>query len=312
MPVAADLLKSEKFYYVKLCPDGCYQLTNDLFNRQFSFLQKELFTLNSRDCVLADDYAVHQKALSYCLKNPLLKKSFTVRMLKPDANYVLTEWEFSACTNENGLVDGIEGVGFAHSGTVFDKLGFEIQLQSLKLLSDSSSDGILLLGRNYKILAYNKPAEKLSVELHQKEYVRGDDFVKYIRPEAELHFHRQFDSALRGNITDEVFELEKDDERLFLKVQMTPVYDDTNGVSAVAVVTKDVTALQNLSSRLNEITAMQSHQVRRPVANMLSLVNLFDNNNLNNEQKEYLHLLKISIAQLEEEIQSIVKKARNA
>jgi len=83
-------------------------------------------------------------------------------------------------------------------------------------------------------------------------------------------------------------------------------------VFAITVITKDVTDMQVLSARLNEVTAMQNHQVRRPVANMLSLVALLDNGNLTEEQAEYLQLLKISISQLEEEIQNIVKKARNA
>lgn len=186
------------------------------------------------------------------------------------------------------------------------------RLYYLKLLSDSSADGILLLGKNYHILAYNKPAEKLSARLYGRHYLHGDDFRKYINPLAETHFHAQFDNALKGNATEELFEMDSNGKCLFLKVEMTPVFNAENEVFAVTVITKDVTAVQLLNARLNEVTTMQNHQVRRPVANMLSLVNLLDDGHLTTQQAEYLHLLKASIYELDEEIQDIVKKARDA
>lgn len=185
------------------------------------------------------------------------------------------------------------------------------KLYYVKLLSDSSTDGILLLGRNYRILAFNNTAEKLSIEIYKKHYHHGDDFRYYINPAAEEHFHRQFNNALNGNITEEVFDIDKADGKNFLKVQMTPVYNDAGEVNAVAIVTKDITVLTNLNTQLEEIAAIQNHQVRRPVANMLSLVELLESDNLTTQQVEYLQLLKTSILQLEDEIHSIVKKTRN-
>lgn len=184
------------------------------------------------------------------------------------------------------------------------------KLYYVKLLSDSSTDGILLLGRNYRILAYNNTAEKLSIEIYKKQYHHGDDFRLYINPAAEMHFHRQFNSALCGNITEEVFDIDKAEGKIFLKVQMTPVYNDAGEVNAVAIVTKDITVLTNLNARLDEIAVIQNHQVRRPVANMLSLVELIESEKLTTQQAEYLQLLKTSILQLEDEIQKIVRKTR--
>lgn len=181
----------------------------------------------------------------------------------------------------------------------------------VKLLSDSSADGILLLSTTYNILAFNKPAEKLSAELYNRQYIHGDDFRKYINPIAEKHFHAQFDNALKGNATEELFEMDSNGKCLFLKVEMTPVFNAENEVYAVTIITKDVTEIQLLNARLNEVTTIQNHQVRRPVANMLSLVNLLDDGHLTTQQAEYLHLLKASIYELDEEIQDIVKKARD-
>lgn len=54
---------------------------------------------------------------------------------------------------------------------------------------------------------------------------------------------------------------------------------------------------------------MQSHQVRRPVANVIGLIELFDENDLNAENKELVDLLKISAKELENTITDIVNKA---
>lgn len=309
MPLSAGFLTSERFYYIKLTTGGRCCVANTLFGRHFSFLHENVGDIDTAECIIPEDRHLFEKVISQCCTNPLVKRSATLRMQKQDKSAFSTEWEFSASVDDNGDFNGVEAIGLPQQTVAMPGTqNFDTQLQSLKLLSDCSTDGILLLGRNYRILAYNKPAERQSAELYNREYERGDDFRGYIRPEAEQHFHRQFDGALRGNTTEEIFELVKDQEKLFLKVQMTPVYNDNNDVTAVAIVTKDFTTVQNLNNRINEITAMQSHQARRPVANMLSLVSLIENDNLTAEQREYLHLLKISIAQLEEEIHGIVKK----
>lgn len=54
---------------------------------------------------------------------------------------------------------------------------------------------------------------------------------------------------------------------------------------------------------------MQSHQVRRPVANVIGLIELLDETNLNAKNKELIELLKVSIDELELTITDIVKKA---
>ncbi len=311
MPAGIDLSRSVKFYYVKLCTCGSLITANDYFNKQFSFSLNINDNRNSKAFIHPGDHAIHQQAIANCLTDPGKKANTTVRMLTEDGCYFLTEWEFSACLNSKGNIEGVEGLGIAYRDFTFDGLSLQMQLQSLRSLSDSSSDGILLLDKNYTILAYNKPAENLSLELYKRQYLTGDDFRAYVRQEVQGDFNRQFNKALNGIISEEIFELgKKDGVKVCLKVQMTPVHDNEGIVSGVAIITKDITLLQNLNNRLNEITAIQSHQIRRPVANMISLVNLMDNGLLTGEQKEYLQLLRVSIAQLEDEIQTIVKTAR--
>jgi len=306
-----DLFNSNKIFYITLGNDGRYTLANNCFRRRFSFLPG-LEDAGLLQIVFPADVPLYKDATNTCMAGVAKKRNALLRMLRGDGNYCAVEWEFFTRFDEAGNIAGISALGFETAHADFNYLGLEMQLRSLRALSDNSSDGILLLNKDYKIVSYNKPAENLSFEMYKRQYTMGDDFRNYVREEARVYFYRQFDKALKGIITEEVFELEKKaGKQIFLKVQMTPVYDEREDeVSGVAVITKDVTLMQNLNKRLDEVTAMQSHQIRRPVANMLSLVDLMDSGNLTEEQKEYLGLLKISIGQLEQEIHNIVKTAR--
>jgi len=313
MSSVACLHNSQKIYFVKLDINGRYAYVNNHFASNFSFLQKQFEGANGTMAVHPRDYDAYYSALDKCFENEGHKCSVLLRMVKEGGGCFLTDWEFSACFDANGNPEGVACIGFNTTDASLSQLRLEMKLQSLKMISDSSSDGILLLDKSYKIIAYNRPAENLSLELYKKQYLPGDDFRKYIRPEAEHFFYRQFNAALLGTLNEEVFEIQKrDGTKLCLKVQMTPVYDDNNAdVSGVAIITKDITQINELNSRLNRISAMQSHQIRRPVANMISLLDLVNCERLDERDKEYLRLLKVSVDQLEEEIRQIVTTARN-
>jgi len=312
MAAASYLHNSKKIYFVKLDIYGKYAYVNNYFASQFSFLQTDLIGASGTIAIHPRDYDAYYSAMDKCFEDADYTCNLLLRMVKEGGGCFLTDWEFSACFDSAGKPEGVSCIGFNTTDASLNQLRLEMKLQSLKMISDSSSDGILLLDKNYKIIAHNRPAESLSLELYKKQYLPGDDFRKYIRPGAEQLFYRQFNAALLGTLNEEVFEMVKRDGTIVaLKVQMTPVYDDSNSaVSGVAIITKDVTVVQELNNRLNTISAMQSHQIRRPVANMMSLVNLIDSAKLDDSEKEYLQLLKTSINQLEEEIRQIVNTAR--
>jgi PAS domain S-box-containing protein len=60
---------------------------------------------------------------------------------------------------------------------------------------------------------------------------------------------------------------------------------------------------------LERIATMQSHQVRKPVANVIGLIGLLEEENLNDTNKKLLSLLKMCAAELEGCISDIVNKA---
>jgi len=67
--------------------------------------------------------------------------------------------------------------------------------------------------------------------------------------------------------------------------------------------------VKDQNKRLQEIASISSHEIRRPVATILGLVNLFDRNNLNNKMnKEIMDHIDITAKELDGVIHTIVEK----
>lgn len=72
---------------------------------------------------------------------------------------------------------------------------------------------------------------------------------------------------------------------------------------------RNIERLNGQNHRLQEIASISSHQLRRPVATILGLVNLFDTGNPENAiNHDIIAHLKVTAAELDEVIHNIVKK----
>jgi signal transduction histidine kinase len=67
--------------------------------------------------------------------------------------------------------------------------------------------------------------------------------------------------------------------------------------------------VKDQNKRLQEIASISSHEIRRPVATILGLVNLFDQSNLDNPMnREIMNHIDISAKELDSVIHTIVEK----
>jgi len=73
-----------------------------------------------------------------------------------------------------------------------------------------------------------------------------------------------------------------------------------------------LSTLENKNKRLAEIAWEQSHLVRAPLARILGMVNLFQNDFISNEEKAmYLNYLKVSAEELDAVIKAIAIKTND-
>lgn len=187
---------------------------------------------------------------------------------------------------------------------------------------------------NYKNMFFNNPTPMWTYDMESKNFTMVNDaaleLYGYCREEflmldlfsirieedhEKLKLHLQSVAFLEGqNISYEWTHLKKDKTKMVVDVVSHPLL--INGRKSRLVAIKDITEKQKdrqeilgQNKRLKEIAQISSHETRKPLANILGLVNLFDKENLNNPfNKEIVQYLETSANELDTVIHHIVEK----
>jgi len=105
-------------------------------------------------------------------------------------------------------------------------------------------------------------------------------------------------------------------ELISFEVSFNPIYDENNNVSGAGCFAHNVTlrlkfelAIQEQNERLRNIASLSSHELRRPVATIIGLIDILDKENLNNpENHEIVKHLQTESYELDSVIKLIVNK----
>ena len=185
----------------------------------------------------------------------------------------------------------------------------EIELRSF---FESSIDCHLLLGKDFEVLAFNKALERLVEKAYGHTLKRGDRMGPHLHPELRNDFYRNYQKALKGTAGFEERKLDYEDGPVWWVIKYEPAFNPDGEIIGVSVNSSDVTArvlheatvtAQNKS--LNEIAFIQSHELRRPVASIIGLMDLIKSDRRVNDIEE-LQLMEKAVAELDEKIRLVV------
>jgi PAS domain-containing protein len=197
--------------------------------------------------------------------------------------------------------------------------------QKLNAIFNSGSDITVLIGLDRKVIAFNRAARAFMLDISGKEFLSvGDDTFNHVSEIAKQGFSISFGIAATGKKIQfienfRLFKTTLDKKVVWLFIELQPVLNDNGIIEAVSMNIRDITkrkeieeAIRKQNSQLKKIAWIQSHQIRKPVANILGLVPLFNEENLNGEEKELLYHLKASATELDNYIKEIVREAKPA
>ena len=189
---------------------------------------------------------------------------------------------------------------------------------------------------NFGVWEYNLSSEKINCNdqflkmlgLSSEEFSGAISFwKKRVHPEDLSEFEKQFENCLRGKeVSTLQYRINSSDsgERI-VDTAMRPVYDQGELVSLVGVI-MDITHikenetvlaqknedLKKINSELDHFVYRTSHNLRAPLASVMGLVNLMENIDSKEEQREYLNHISSSMVKLDETIQEINNYSKNA
>ncbi len=232
--------------------------------------------------------------------------------------YVLTEWEFSPIFDNNQQPVGVLAIGKDLSQLKKYEEELLISEHKLRALIDSTNDSHILLSPTYEVLSFNKTAAENVKIFFQTELKEGQDFLKYVIEGEEEGFKNYCQRALSGEIIKEEFEVRiSENQSIWYWISFYPVYDKAGRVVAVSYNAADIDKikktelkLKQQNKQLQEIAHLQSHEIRRPVANILGLISLVNQEQLNEENKAIFDNLLKASQELDQIIHQIVDKTQ--
>ena len=188
----------------------------------------------------------------------------------------------------------------------------------LNAIYNSTHSVRFLVAPDYSILFFNKKANENAILLYKKKLKIGDNFINYAKDilnTTDSNLKSDFEAAIQGGYVVRENEIQQPDHSLWFKIEYYPVYTD-NKLIGVSISSRDISErkkneifIKKQNDALSDIISFQSHEVRRPVANILGIINVLDKSNLSGENKNWIELLDISVKELDEIIKTIVTMA---
>ena len=185
----------------------------------------------------------------------------------------------------------------------------------LKAVFDSSRDIHLLIGRHMEILAFNKSAFNYVKASYKKVLKVGDHFLNITNQELADVSIDSIQAALKGQTISAEWLVKANNTSNWLDITFEPVKGSDDEIIGVAINATDITAskldaehINQQNAALQRIATIQSHELRRPVASLMGLMEVLklDDNYVFNS---YYPMIETTIHELDSKIKGIVKES---
>lgn len=318
-----SLIDSQTNFLIRINIEGKYTFANRQFLTVFGYKANEIIGRHFSVTSIPDEFVLCEKAFEKCINNP--GKVIHIAHKKVDKAGELhdTQWEFVSVTNEDGDVTEIQGIGqdITHKKRAEQE---NINTKSnLEGLIDNTDDLIWSIDREFRYLYINKAFKTL---LHQRtgevptegEPAYSDAVLEAYKEERMEEWRGYYNRALKGEkyyVTNQGIN-PLNQQPIYYETHFNPIYNSFNEIIAVGCFSKNITdrlttekMLTNQNERLKHIATLSSHDLRRPVASMLGLINIVDKENFSNPANQEIieHLFTVS-TEIDTVIRQIVDK----
>jgi PAS domain S-box-containing protein len=292
-------------------------LTNKAFQEKFSvFLRPDSLTF--QHILDLKEVEKYEKAIESCIKCPdkLIELSLFSKT-SDTQNLLKITWEFSVLQNNHQTL-GIVCMG-QETPRSFDEIETELRRKN-QLLNGilESPKGIIIfsLDTEYRYSSFTKMHQQVMKRIWGVEIAIGDNMLEHIKSEEDrIKAKRNFDKVLRGEYLIEIEEYGDENlHRTHWENRYSPIFDEHKNIVGLTVFVTDITEIKmyehkiiQQNEKLKEIAWKQSHEVRRPLANILGLVHLMSIDNSKMYEPQYVERLKISAEELDEVVSAIVR-----
>ncbi|RZK29496.1 MAG: PAS domain S-box protein [Hymenobacter sp.] len=184
----------------------------------------------------------------------------------------------------------------------------EIKLRSF---FESSSACHLLLGETLEVLAFNKATSQFVQKIYQTKLATGMRVTDFIHPEHVPAFIINCNNALNGISFQAERLLTYGTQSIWWSLTFEPARNPDGEIIGVSYNATDITKRMEHEQKvlaqnesLKKIAYIQSHEMRRPVASIIGLMNMFKEADYVYEKEDMLMLDK-AVQELDQKISDI-------
>jgi PAS domain S-box-containing protein len=312
------ITQSANFYFVCLDLKGKYTYVNTYFSDNFMLSAQKIIGSSFDDHIHTEDIELFQEVFTSAVLHPNKIYALQIQKMNVDGEYSVINWELLGVTNEDEAVIGIQCIGYDATEAYQAKMElgksrkFDAKLNSIML---HSNDAYVFLDINMQVISFNQKAKEKIRKIYSKELRIDDNFLYFNQEKAG--FIEAFGAALRGETRNQEHKVTLvNGEIAWFERRYYPAYDKNHEIIGVVFTSIDITKrkkaeqeIMKQNEQLREIAVLQSQLVRRPIANLLGLLNLIGTKELSSENNELISLLQQSIVDLDGIVHSIVAKA---
>ena len=183
----------------------------------------------------------------------------------------------------------------------------------LRAMFESLSDSYFLLGKNGEVIDFNKAAYEFIKDKYGMELSYGRIMTGFLTQAYREIFIHHYKNALNG----ERAQLERLADygpkgSIWWDCVFEPVKNEQGEIIGVSYVSRNINdrkfdeeKIKEQNRLLTRVAEIQSHDYRGPVASILGLMNLIEEDDYN-ASKEYLVMLQGAVKKLDEKIKEVV------
>jgi len=186
---------------------------------------------------------------------------------------------------------------------------------NLRAIFDNTNEGFVLLDSNNHIIVFNSKAREFIIfNTAYAEFETGRDIFDFVDEARKAAFNDILQKVHNKQVVEYDQRLNTNGVMRWIHFTLTPVYE--GGIIAGTCITgRDITdhkkyvqTIEFQNKKFKEISWIQSHLVRAPLARVMGLATLLAAETDEREKDEMLKMLQISSAELDNIIKDITKK----
>ncbi len=311
-------LTTDAVFIVRVLPGGeqfVMEYVNDAYLQKFNVTRESVVGKEFKDMLVAAIVDDIRKRFIECVR---LRSNISFEESFEDGSTSLSE--LFPIIDEDSAIEYVVGVSKDITELKAKRDQIVASEQTLQSIINSSDNVLIYMSNDFTIRYANRRAQEHARKLFGKTFSVGDKLTDYY-PKAERERALEHATQLRQEKKTISYEHQltyPDGENRWFLRRYYGVFDEQGELTGIVIASINITnrkeqeiQIQKQADSLREIAKIQSHEIRRPVANIMGLTDLIDLKDKSiQENEQILQYLKQSVHELDGLISRIVDKTQ--